>query len=147
MNSLVKSSELWTRNILLNNKTFYFFQATSVLEVIQLRYSNFKVIQIETYFVGLINFFHSNAMICEYIKCVYIHSSLESVGIRTPDFFFKVLDANHWATELLQVIEVYLLTISYIYILEIHCYFFLPTDICIIAICHHSYPVTLDSIP
>ena len=61
----------------------------------------------KTYSVGLINFFHSNAMICEYIKCVYIHSSLESVGIWTTDFFFKVLDVNHWATELLRVIQVY----------------------------------------
>ena len=26
--------------------------------------------QMETYYVGLDNFLHSNAMICEYIKCV-----------------------------------------------------------------------------
>ena len=63
--------------------------------------------QIETYSVHLINIFHSNAMICEYIKYVNIHSHSESVGIRTQDFFFKVLDVNYWATELLQALEVY----------------------------------------
>ena len=63
--------------------------------------------QIETYSVGLINFFHSNPMICEYIKCVDTHTYSESVGIQNPDFFFKVLDSKHWATELPPVIEVY----------------------------------------
>ena len=34
--------------------------------------------RMETYSVVLINFFHSNAMICQHIKCVKIHSFLES---------------------------------------------------------------------
>ena len=64
--------------------------------------------QMETYSVGLINFFHNNAMICEYIKYVNIHSSSESVGIRTPDDFFKVLDANYRDTKLFNLIDEHL---------------------------------------
>ena len=55
---------------------------------------HFDIMQIETYSVHLINIFHSNAMTCEYIKCVNIHSSSDYVGIQTPGFF-KVLNANH----------------------------------------------------
>ena len=41
------------------------------------------------------------------VKYVDIHSSPESVGIQTQDFFFKVLDANHWATELIHFLQAY----------------------------------------
>ena len=42
----------------------------------------------------------------EYVKCVNIHSSSDSLGIRTQIILFKVLDANQKPTESLHVIKV-----------------------------------------
>ena len=60
----------------------------------QIQRSNFWVMQMETFSVGLIYFFHTNSMICEYIKCVNMHSSSDSVGTQHQVFLFKVLDAE-----------------------------------------------------
>ena len=69
------------------DSTFYSFQASVYLQTYWV--TNWCKLT-ETYSVGLTNLVHSNAMICEYIKCINIHSSLWSVGIQTRE---------HWVAQ------------------------------------------------
>ena len=78
-----------------------------ILEVLFLiavsQMSYFQVVEFHMIYAWLYNLFNFHAVICEYLKCVDIHSFSWSVWIWTWDFFIGGLYANHWPALCLKV--------------------------------------------